>query len=187
MEGMKELGDRIRTERIAQGYTVKSAAEGSGLARDTWRKIEAGESVQDLKRHTAMAFLGLSEVNTEWGTVGKLEDHAAALFGGAVDLNVMFSQAVRFAATVGVIVPEVREDAERMTVALSELFTRALQLWDRVPLEERDDLLEGGDGDVYISTGGPASTSVKPPMYLIDDADAARGEDTEKPRLGDDD
>lgn len=151
MEPMKVLGDRIRTERIAQGYSVKTAAAKSGIARDTWRKIEAGGSVQDTKRFIAMQFLGLSDANTEWGTVGSLEDHAADP-GGMIDLNLMFSQAVRFAATVGTVVPAVREEAERVTVALSELFAHGLEQWDRTSPFDRDDdevelILEGGDGD----------------------------------------
>lgn len=168
MESMKELGERIKTERVAQGYSVKSAAEKSGLARDTWRKIEAGASVQDTKRHIAMQFLGIGESNTEWGTIGRLEDHAADPTG-FMDLNLMFSQAVRFTATLGILVPEVREEAERVSVALSDLFARGYQLWDHGdPLDKYDtdkvDLIlpsdtKGGDGNADARAGGPSSTN----------------------------
>lgn len=173
MESMKELGERIKAERVAQGLSMKTAAEGAGLARDTWRKIEDGGSVHDTKRHAAMKYLGISERNAEWGTIGSLEDHAAT-FGGGVDLNVMFSQAVRFTATVGVLVPQVRDEAERVSVALSDLFARGLELWDKKSLDERDDLFgpddvqlilssdaEGGDGNAHATAdaGGPSSTS----------------------------
>lgn len=166
---MKDLGERIRDERIAQGLSMIAAAKGAGLARDTWRKIEEGGSVHDTKRHAAMKFLGITESNTEWGRVGQLEDHAAVLGAGEVNLNVMFSQAVRFAATVGILVPPVREEAERVSVALSDLFAHGLELWDQKPLDERTDLfgeeeaveliLEGGDGHADADAGGSASTS----------------------------
>lgn len=167
MEAMKELGERIKTERVAQGYSLKTAAKESGIARDTWRKIEAGDSVQDTKRHVAMRLLGLTEKNTEWGTLGSLEDHAASI-GGVVDLNLMFSQAVRFTATLGVMVPDIREEAERVSVALSELFAHAYEKWDRVLPEDRADEddepivlnLEGGDGNAENrNPRGAASTS----------------------------
>lgn len=166
MNAFERLGERIRTERIAQGYSVKRAAAESGIARDTWRKIEAGGSVHDTKRHIAMSFLGISEANTEWGSVGKLEDHAADL-SGMVDLNLMFSQAVRFTATVGIMVPQVRDEAERVSAALSDLFLHGLELWDRKLPEDReteDDLAfeihgsEGGDGN-DAAAGSTASTS----------------------------
>lgn len=185
MDNISQLGERIRAERVAQGYSVKSAAEKSGIARDTWRKIEAGGSVHDTKRHIAMEFLGLSEVNTEWGTVGRLEDHAADL-AGTIDLNLMFSQAVRFAATVGMIVPSVREEAERATVQLSNLFAHALELWDKKPLDERDDLfgadeptilkLRGGDGNADADARGSAPIVRNDDDLAAADADEMTGE-----------
>lgn len=157
---MEQLGERIRTERIAKGYSLKSAAEGSGIARDTWRKIEAGGSVHDTKRHIAMEFLGISERNQEWGSLGELEDHAADLMG-PVDLNLLFSQAVTFTSTVGVLVPGVRSEAERLSVSLSELFARALQVWDRVDPLDRIDLVGEGDGlvDLHVSSDSSESTA----------------------------
>ena len=170
---MKELGERIKAERVAQGLSMKTAAAGAGLARDTWRKIEEGGSVHDTKRHAAMKYLGITESNADWGRVGRLEDHAADMLHGEVNLNVMFSQAVRFTATVGILVPQVREEAERVSVALSDLFQRGLELWDQKPFDERDDLFEGagdevdlilpsdegGDGNADARAGGPSSTN----------------------------
>lgn len=172
MESMKDLGERIKTERIAQGYSVKSAAEKSGIARDTWRKIEAGDSVQDTKRHVAMEFLGISDANFEWGTVGRLEDHAAD-FTGSVDLNLMFSQAVRFTSTLGLLVPEVREDAERVQLELSDLFSKGFRLWDRKLPDDRD---EGGDEDVAFRITGDAHGSTPEPS-------SSAHASTERPRL----
>lgn len=146
MNELERLGERIKTERVAQGYSVKGAAEGSGIARDTWRKIEAGKSVHDIKRNVAMRFLGLSDANAEWGTVGSLEDHAADRTAGTIDLNVMFSQAVRFTATVGVMVPQVRDEAERVSVALSELFAHGLEQWDRESIDDFD----SGEPEIYL-------------------------------------
>lgn len=174
MENIKQLGERIRAERVAQGYSVQSAAKKSGIARDTWRKIEAGGSVHDTKRHVAMEFLGISEANVEWGTVGGVEDHAADP-SEMMDLNLMFSQAVRFAATIGILVPEVRDDAERMMVELSALFTRGIELWDRGdPWEKYDnndvvlqiDTQGGGEDDASrrnSTSGEPALTPADEP------------------------
>lgn len=177
MGNIKQLGERIRAERVAQGYSVQSAAKKSGIARDTWRKIEAGGSVHDTKRHVAMEFLGISEVNVEWGTVGNIEDHAADP-SQMMDLNLMFSQAVRFAATIGTLVPELRDEAERMMVQLSTLFTRGIELWDREDSWEKYndhnvalhlDSQRGGDGDAEDSDRGPASIEA-----LSEDASSLR-------------
>lgn len=179
MEAMTELGERIKAERIAQGYSIKTAAEASGIARDTWRKIEAGGSVQDTKRHKAMDFLGLSDRNTDWGTVGRLEDHAADM-GGHIDLNVMFSQAVRFTATVAVLVPEVRDEAERVSVALSQLFAHGLELWDRRLPADRDDeddpdfTIKGGDGHDDEHQPGSAAPTTGPIIEETDDVTRTR-------------
>lgn len=53
------LGKKVRAARLGQRYDVKAAANAAGIARDTWVKIEAGDSVQDTKRAAATAFLGL--------------------------------------------------------------------------------------------------------------------------------
>ena len=59
MATAKEIGERIRTARLDQGLGVKNAAEKAGVARDTWYRIEGGESVHDAKRHAALRFFGL--------------------------------------------------------------------------------------------------------------------------------
>lgn len=177
MEAMKELGERIKTERIAQGYSVKTAAGKAGIARDTWRKIEAGGSAQDTKRHKAMQLLGISDQNAEWGTVGRLEDHAADP-AEMIDLNLMFSQAVRFAATVGMVVPEVRDEAERVTIALSELFAHGLELWDRVSPLDRED---GGDGHDDEHQPGSAAPTSDASMITVEDDDEGFGKGRRRP------
>lgn len=60
MEEIKALGERVKAARLAAGLSVVQAAKRSGLARDTWKKIEAGESVQDAKRQVALDTLGLT-------------------------------------------------------------------------------------------------------------------------------
>lgn len=54
-----ELGRKIKAARIDQRYDVKAAAKAAGIARDTWKKVEAGESAQDTKRAAVLQFLGL--------------------------------------------------------------------------------------------------------------------------------
>lgn len=54
-----DLGRRVATRRIALRWSVQAAAREAGIARDTWRKIEAGESVQDTKRAIVLDVLGL--------------------------------------------------------------------------------------------------------------------------------
>jgi transcriptional regulator with XRE-family HTH domain len=60
VEEIKALGERVKAARLAAGLSVVQAAKRSGLARDTWKKIEAGESVQDAKRQVALDTLGLT-------------------------------------------------------------------------------------------------------------------------------
>lgn len=56
---LQALGGKIRAARIDQRYDVKAAASAAGIARDTWKKIENGESVHDTKRAAALQLLGL--------------------------------------------------------------------------------------------------------------------------------
>lgn len=56
---LEDLGRKIRDARALQRYDVKAAAAAAGIARDTWVKIEKGESVQDTKRAAALQLLGL--------------------------------------------------------------------------------------------------------------------------------
>lgn len=142
METMKDLGERIRAKRIAAKHSVKSAAKDSGIARDTWRKIELGESVQDTKRHIAMQFLGMLDTNEQHASVPDLGEYAADR-SGPIDLNMMFVQAVRFPATIGSLVPDLHDEVERVTVALSALYTSAIQIMQEV--DDLDDLLEYED------------------------------------------
>lgn len=53
------IGERIKLARTRQRFTVQSAAKAAHLARGTWAKIEAGESVHDTKRQAALDLLGL--------------------------------------------------------------------------------------------------------------------------------
>lgn len=151
METMKDLGERIRAKRIAAKHSVKSAAKDSGIARDTWRKIELGESVQDTKRHIAMQFLGMLDTNEQHASVPDLGEYAADR-SGPIDLNMMFVQAVRFPATIGSLVPDLHDEVERVTVALSALYTSAIQIMQEV--DDLDDLLDYKDEDLILTRNG---------------------------------
>lgn len=56
---LEDLGAKIKAARIAQRYDVRGAASAAQIARDTWKKIENGESVHDTKRAAATQLLGL--------------------------------------------------------------------------------------------------------------------------------
>lgn len=49
---LSSLGQRIKTRRLALGLTQKAAAERSGVAYRTWRRLEgdAKASIEDLVR-----------------------------------------------------------------------------------------------------------------------------------------
>lgn len=49
---LSSLGQRIKTRRLALGLTQKAAAERSGIAYRTWRRLEgeAKASIEDLVR-----------------------------------------------------------------------------------------------------------------------------------------
>ena len=68
MPSPKELGALIRVERERQRYSLKAAADAADISRDTWRKIEAGESVHDTKRRAALDLLGLDDDGRTVGT-----------------------------------------------------------------------------------------------------------------------
>jgi len=62
----EELGRLIKEARIAQGLSVVAAAKKAKIARDTWKKIEAGASVHDTKRKAAREAVGLTLGWTTW-------------------------------------------------------------------------------------------------------------------------
>lgn len=187
IEHRKALGEYVRQMRAERGYAdLEEWKAAVGRSDRYLLGLERGEPAGPKTIKAVAQALGVEDgelfriLNSGaapepggWGTVGPLEDHAAALGAGNVDLNVMFSQAVRFAATVGILVPQVRDEAEKVTVALSDLFQHGLEKWDRKPLDERTDLFgpedevdliladtpDGGDGNADNTAGGPASTS----------------------------
>jgi transcriptional regulator with XRE-family HTH domain len=57
----KELGQRIEAERLRQRFTQAAAAVEAKISRDTWRRIEEGHPVQDLKLQAALDLLGLDQ------------------------------------------------------------------------------------------------------------------------------
>ncbi len=57
----KELGQRVKAERKRLRYSAAGAARDAGMARDTWNKIERGQSVQDHNLEAALRLLGLDE------------------------------------------------------------------------------------------------------------------------------
>lgn len=56
---MKDLGEKIKAERIRQRFSLKGAAKAASMARDTWKKVELGQSVHDTSRSAALELLGL--------------------------------------------------------------------------------------------------------------------------------
>lgn len=57
-----DLGRRIKAARKAIPMTVVEAAEKAQIARDTWTKIEHGESVLDAKLQAALDAVGITEL-----------------------------------------------------------------------------------------------------------------------------
>lgn len=75
----EEIGERIRDARLTAGLSVVQAAKRANVARDTWSKIEAGESVLDVKRRAAMDSLGVSADTPEPVTAETLDARLANL------------------------------------------------------------------------------------------------------------
>lgn len=147
METTKALGARIRAARIAAGHSVQSAARDSGIARDTWRKIEQGASVQDTKRHIAMQFLGMLDDNEEHAAIANIDDYAVDR-SGHINMNQMFIQAIRFAATVGDLIPDLHDEAERVAAATSELYAASIRIVQATG--DLDDLQHYEDDDMVL-------------------------------------
>jgi transcriptional regulator with XRE-family HTH domain len=58
---VQELAERVATERKARRWSVETAAREAGINRVTWKRIESGLAVQDVKRRAVEDALGLRE------------------------------------------------------------------------------------------------------------------------------
>lgn len=55
-----ELAARVAAERKARRWSVETAAREAGINRVTWKRIESGLNVQDVKRQAVEDALGIN-------------------------------------------------------------------------------------------------------------------------------
>lgn len=75
---METLGNRIRTARLRRNETVEHAASRIGVSRQTWRKLEQGDS--SISSSLLLEALILYGFGTQLQQIAKPEDDAIGKF-----------------------------------------------------------------------------------------------------------
>jgi DNA-binding XRE family transcriptional regulator len=57
-EKLERLGQRVEQERVSRGWGKEQAAREAGISSITWKRIEDGQPVQDMKRRAVEITLG---------------------------------------------------------------------------------------------------------------------------------
>lgn len=176
----QDLGQRVMKARTARGWSKEKLADKAEITTTTLRRIEGGLRVQDAKLQLALDALGLGrdmETPDRW-TEDQMHPMVYVL---PPEIELGYLNVARFSQAVSEEVPELADRATRLALDAAGLFSDA---GNAILNREK-----GGDGNAeqQPEARGPAPT--KPAMYSFDYDEedmAARGEDTEKPRLSDD-
>lgn len=124
-DSLKELGKRVAAARIRQRYGVKAAAEAANISRDTWTKIEKGQSVHDVKRAAALELLGLDDRGEPVvGGGTEDDDHVAAGSGDLVDQDVSNAEVLAEVRGMRRDLNELREDHNALSRRVAGLESR---------------------------------------------------------------
>jgi transcriptional regulator with XRE-family HTH domain len=60
-EHLQELGRRVVRARLARGWSKEQAAREARISSITWKRVEDGLGVQDVKRAQVLEVLGLDD------------------------------------------------------------------------------------------------------------------------------
>ena len=60
-EQLERLGRRVDHARLARGWSKEKAAREAGISSITWKRVEDGLGVQDVKRARVLEVLGLDD------------------------------------------------------------------------------------------------------------------------------
>jgi transcriptional regulator with XRE-family HTH domain len=60
-EHLEELGRRVVRARLARGWSKEQAAREARISSITWKRVEDGLGVQDVKRAQVLDILGLDD------------------------------------------------------------------------------------------------------------------------------
>ena len=60
-EHLQELGRRVVRARLARGWSKEQAAREASISSITWKRVEDGLGVQDVKRARVLEVLGLDD------------------------------------------------------------------------------------------------------------------------------
>ncbi len=59
IEHLRQLGSRVQAARVDRRWSVETAARRAEISRTTWKRVEDGDGVQDVKRAAVLDVLGL--------------------------------------------------------------------------------------------------------------------------------
>ena len=59
IEHLRQLGARVQAARVDKRWSVETAARRAEISRTTWKRVEDGDGVQDVKRAAVLDVLGL--------------------------------------------------------------------------------------------------------------------------------
>lgn len=60
-EQLERLGKRVERARLTHGWSKEQAAREAGISSITWKRVEDGLGVQDVKRARVLEVLGLDD------------------------------------------------------------------------------------------------------------------------------
>ena len=60
-EQLERLGSRVERARLARGWSKEQAAREARISSITWKRVEDGLGVQDVKRARVLEVLGLDD------------------------------------------------------------------------------------------------------------------------------
>lgn len=78
MEHLQELGRRVTRARLARGWSKEQAAREARISSITWKRVEDGLGVQDVKRARVLEILGLDDRGEPVGGTADDEGFVAA-------------------------------------------------------------------------------------------------------------
>jgi transcriptional regulator with XRE-family HTH domain len=77
-EQLQRLGHRVLRARLAQGWSKEQAAREARISSITWKRVEDGLGVQDVKRARVLEVLGLDDRGEPVGGSSQDEGYVTA-------------------------------------------------------------------------------------------------------------
>jgi transcriptional regulator with XRE-family HTH domain len=78
LEQLERLGQRVERARLAHGWSKEQAAREARISSITWKRVEDGLGVQDVKRARVLEVLGLDDRGEPVGASSQNEGFVTA-------------------------------------------------------------------------------------------------------------